>query len=183
VWVLDVKGSPWFVAIGGFRVKPIGDPKALVKAEGDAASPCQAQILDASKVAGREHLFLSAVNAAKSTETGLAVSKSITVETLLYASAQDQITKALAALGVKVKSTSVALMVFANSRADAEAGYGKAAVLLGEEDDGVLELDDEKAAALKKAYGIGDAELESAGGDRALGGLIVERGALLSLRR
>ena len=47
---------------------------------------------------------MAAVNAARSTETGLAVSKSITVEALLYASAQDQITKALARMGVNAKA-------------------------------------------------------------------------------
>ena len=116
MWVSGVKGSRFFVAIGGLRAN-MADPKALVT------------------------------------------------------------------LGVSAKTKAVALMVFAPSQAEAEDAYRKAAKLLGEEDDGVLELDDAKAVALKKAYGISDTELEAAGGENALGGLIVERGALLSLRR
>ena len=182
MWVSGVKGSSFFVAIGGFR-GDVADPKSLVRAVGEAASPHAAQIVDAGRVAGRDHLWMAAVNAARSTETGLALSKNITVEALLYASAQDQITKALATLGVSAKTTAVALMVFAPTQAEAEGAYREAAKLLGVEDDGVLELDDAKVAALKKAYGISDAELEAAGGEKALSGLIVERGALLSLRR
>jgi tRNA threonylcarbamoyladenosine modification (KEOPS) complex Cgi121 subunit len=182
MWVSGIKGSPLFVAIGGFRVE-VGDPKALVRAVSEASAPHAAQIVDAGRVAGRDHLFMAAVNAARSTETGMAVSKSITVEAILYASAQDQITKALALLGVTAKSSTVALVVFAPSRGEAEESYGKAAKLLGEEDDGVLEIDEVKTASLRKTYGIGDEELEAAGGPGALGRLVVERGALLSLRR
>lgn len=182
MWVSCVKGSRFFVAIGGFRVK-IADPKALVKAVGEATSPHAAQIVDAGCVAGRDHLWLAAVNAARSTETGFALSKNITVEALLYASAQDQITKALATLGVSAKTKAVALMVFSPSLAEAESAYRKASMLLGDEDDSVLELNDEKKIVLKKTYGISDAELEAAGGETALCGLIVECGTLLSLRR
>lgn len=150
MWVSGIKGSPLFVAIGGFRAE-VSDPKALVKAVSDATAPHPVQIMDAGKIAGRDHLFMAAVNAAKSTETGLAVSKSITVEAILYGSAQDQITKALVLLGVTAKSTSVALMVFAPSRAEAEGAYRKAAKLLGKEDDNVLEINDAKAASLRKS--------------------------------
>ena len=38
MWVSGVKGSRFFVAIGGFRVN-ITDPKALVKAVGEATTP------------------------------------------------------------------------------------------------------------------------------------------------
>jgi tRNA threonylcarbamoyladenosine modification (KEOPS) complex Cgi121 subunit len=183
VWVSGVKDSRWFVAIGGFRVNVVKEARALVKMVSDAASPHPAQIVDAAKVAGRDHLFLAAVNAVKSTETGVAVSKNITVEALLYASAQDQITRALEMLGVTGKSTSVALMIFAPSKAEAEDAYRKAAAHLGEEDDKVLELTEGKVASLKRTYGVSEEELKSAGGPSALGGLIVERGALLSLRR
>jgi KEOPS complex subunit Cgi121 len=183
VWVSGIKDSPWFVAIGGFRVKRVKNPKALVGAISVAVAPYLAQIVDAEKVAGREHLFMAAVNAAKSTETGMAVSKSITVEALLYASAQDQITRALSILGVSPKSTTIALTVFAHSQEEVELAYSKAAKHLGEEDDGVLEIDDLKAGYLKETYGVGDEELRAVGGPEALGRLIIERGALLSLRR
>jgi tRNA threonylcarbamoyladenosine modification (KEOPS) complex Cgi121 subunit len=182
MWVSSVRDSRFFVAIGGFRGS-VAHPKVLVKAIGEAASPHSAQIVDAGHVAGRDHLWMAAVNAARSTETGLAMSKNITVEALLYASAQDQITKAIATLGVSVKTIAVALMVFAPTQVEAEVAYRKAAKLLGVEDDGVLELDAAKAIVLKKSYRISDTELEAAGGEKALSGLIVERGALLSLRR
>lgn len=178
-----VKDSPWAVSIGGFTARSPLDPKRIVKEATEAVAPQLAQLLDADGVAGYDHLLMAAVNAARSTETGLSVSKSITVEALLYASAQDQITKALAKMGLNSKSRRIALMVFAGNPKETEAAYRRVAALLGGEDDSVLGLDPEKYERLKKAYGIGDAELEAAGGPDALGRLIVERGALLSLRR
>ena len=178
-----VKDSPWAVSIGGFRARGPLDPKRIVKEATSAVAPQLAQLLDADGVAGYDHLLMAAVNAARSTETGLSVSKSITVEALLYASAQDQITKALGRMGLSSESKRIALMVFANKPKEAEAAYRRVAGVLGEEDDSVLDLDDAKWKRLKKTYGVGDAELEAAGGPDALGRLIVERGALLSLRR
>jgi tRNA threonylcarbamoyladenosine modification (KEOPS) complex Cgi121 subunit len=183
MWTSGIKGTNWFVTLGGFRVSRIIDPRALVKTITEATSPHTAQILDATKVSGKDHLYMAAVNAAKSMETGMAVSKSIAVEALLYASTQDQIMKALAMMGLKVGSTDVALIVFANSRDDAEKAYVKAAEVLGKEDDSVLEMNKEKAVSLRKAYGIGDEELDAAGGQENLSRLIIERGALLSLHR
>jgi len=183
VWSSGIKGTDWFVAIGGFRVAEVRDPRVLVRTVADAASPQLTQIFDAGRVAGRDHLYMAAVNAAKSTESGMAVSKNITVEALLYASAQDQITKALATMGINIDSKKVALIVFAHNRAEAEKGYNRVVKLLGCEDDSVLEIDAEKAETLRESYGIGDDELKAAGGSEALGSLIVERGTLLSLRR
>jgi len=178
-----IKNSPWVVSIGGFRSRKALELKGLIREAAEAAAPQLAQLFDADMVAGYDHLFMAAVNAARSMETGLAVSKSITVEALLYASTQDQITKALVMMGLSKERGRIALMVFAKGREEAETAYGRVARFLGNEDDGVLDLDDDKRERLKVAYRIGDAELEAAGGGKALGSLIVERGALLSLRR
>ncbi len=181
--IAAIKDSPWAVAIGGFRAATPLDPRRVVREATEAAAPQLAQLLDADTVAGYEHLHMAAVNAARSTATGLSVSKNITVEALLYASARDQITKALAAMGLGAGSRRVALMVFASTAKETEAAYRRVAPILGEEDDSVLDLNPAKAERLKKAYGIGDAELGAADGLGALTGLIVERGSLLSLRR
>ena len=183
MWVSAIKDSDWFVVIGGFKMTSVGDPRTLVKSVGDAVSPQLAQIVDADRVAGKDHLYMAAVNAARSTKTGLAVSKNMTVEALLYASAQDQITKALVKMGVNADTKEIALMVFAHSKKEAKEAYAKAAKRLGTEDDSVLEIDAEKVKVLREEYDIGDEEIEAAGGSSALSGLIVERGSLLSLRR
>ena len=178
-----IKGSPWIVCISGFRVGRVDDTRRLVNAVAEAAAPSITQLLDAGRVAGYDHLLMAAVNAAKSMETGMAVSKTIAVESLLYASARDQITKALGLMGLTTRSTKVAIMVFATTEKNAVAAYGEAAKLLGEEDDSVLDLDVEKSKTLKKAYEITDTEIEAIGGPDTLTKLIVERGALLSIRR
>ncbi len=179
----EIKGSAWAVCIGSFRYLKMEDPKKLVRAVADAASPQPIQLVDAGKVAGYDHLLMAAVNATRSMGTGLSVSKSITVETLLYASAQDQIAKALDVMGINQKSRGIALIVFAQTTGEADAACRRAAKLLGEEDETLIELNAEKSVRLKRIFGVSDAEIEAIGRPDALGRLIVERGALLSLHR
>ena len=178
-----IKGTLWAVAIGGFRGADVSDPKRLVLKVAEAVRPQTAQLVDARMVASFEHLRMAAVNAANAIGGGFSVSKSIAIETLLRASTVDQISKAIEAIGVTPRTGGVAIVIFATSVPDAEEAYRRAAVILGEEDDSVLEIDDEKYHRLKEWFGIGEAELDAAGGRGALTGLIVERGALLSLRR
>ena len=178
-----IKGAPWAVAIGGFVGSDVSDPKHLVAQVAQAVKPQVAQLFDTAMVAGFEHLRMAAVNAVNATGGGFSISKSIAVETLIRASAVDQITKAIEAMGVTPRTIGVAVAVFAPTVHEAEEAYGRAAEVLGSEDDSVLEIDDEKLKRLREHFGIGDAELIAAGGRGAVPGLITERGALLSLRR
>ncbi len=178
-----IKNSPWAVAIGGFRDADVSDPRRLVTKVTKAVEPQVAQLFDAGMVAGFEHLHMASVNAASAIGGGYSISKSIATETMLRIAAVDQITKAIEAVGVNPRTRAVALIVFAPTVADAQAAYSKASALLGREDDSALGLDEAKYARLKEWYDVGDEELEAAGGRGSLVGLIVERGALLSLRR
>ena len=143
------------------------------------------QLFDADKVAGWEHLYMAAANAVKAYEGVGALSRSLPVEILLYASCSDQIKKAILAMGVTASTMRLALLVMVRSKASAEKVYRQAAGLLGVEDDGVLDVTEDKFERLKSTFGIGDKAIEAVGGDKlkALTDLIVERGALCLLRR
>ena len=86
VYRAGIKGSRWNVVIGGFREVDVSDVDELLRRLGEAVSPHVFQVFDADRVAGWEHLFFSAVNAVKAFQAGAAVSKSLAVEVLLYAS-------------------------------------------------------------------------------------------------
>ncbi len=180
-----IKGSDWAVSIGGFRDASIGDIDGFLERMGEAVAPALFQVFDADRVAGWEHLFFAAVNAVKAQEAGTAISRSLAIEVLLYVSCQDQISRALDLVGLTPSTERVALLVLADGEETAEKAFGRASVALGIEDDSVLGLDAEKCVRIKETFGVSDSELEAVGGSEldALMRLLVERGALLPLRR
>lgn len=185
VWTADIKGSEWTVAIGGFGNVSVGDVDAFLECLTEATAPAVYQVFDADRIAGREHLFFAAVNAVKAVQSGSAISRSLAIETLLYASCDNQISKALDATGISGSTSRVALVVLARGRKAAEGAFDRASLELGGADDSVLGLDADKIERVKDIFGVTDAEIEAVGGsdEEALCRLLVERGALLALRR
>lgn len=122
-------------------------------------------------------------------EKKMNISANLSVETLLYASAQRQIKKAVEMLGVKPFSTEIAVLVIGKTESLVETAIKKITHLLsGEPDDAVLELTDEKFRRIKDLFGISDLELEAQlirNGDKkeALISLIIEHVALLAIQR
>ncbi|MDP7207194.1 MAG: hypothetical protein QGH14_01240, partial [Candidatus Bathyarchaeota archaeon] len=66
-----------------------------------------------------------------------------------------------------------------------EAAFRKAFDILGKADDSVLALDEKKFREITQVFGVLENELKAVGGERysALTSLLVEKGALLPLRR
>ena len=185
VYTAGIKGSDWVLCIGGFRAGAVGDVDRLLERVEGAVSPHLFQLFDADRVAGWEHLYFAAVNAVRASEAGAAVSKSLPIEVLLYASCQDQIKRAFDILGLSASTERVALLVMAEETEDAERAFERASRLIGTEDDTVLLVDDEKFKNLRRVYSVSDLELEAVGGPKgaALTRLLIERGALLPVRR
>lgn len=180
-----INGSEWFVCIGGFRCAAISDVDAFLERLKTVASSSIVQVLDARHVAGWEHLFFAAVNAVKALDSKRGLAKNLGIETLLYASCQDQISTAFQILGVSPETEELALIVFSKDERDAESSFKKAADFIGLEEDRVLEVTEDKLETLKRVFGISDLELETRGREshEALTSLIIERGALLAARR
>ncbi|MCW4036735.1 MAG: KEOPS complex subunit Cgi121 [Candidatus Bathyarchaeota archaeon] len=180
-----IKGSDWYASIGGFRGIRAVDVDELLSRVGEAAHPSPFQLFDADSVAGWKHLYFAAVNAVNAFEGGTAISRSLAMESLLYASCQDQIDRALELIGISPETERAALLVLAKSLVDAERAFSGVSSVLGVADDSVLKVDGVKFERIKEAFGVSDLELEAVGGSReeALTWLVVERGALLSIRR
>jgi len=180
-----IKGSSFSASIGGFTGVRVGDLEVFLSRLGRAAETAVFQVFDAGMVAGWEHLFFAAVNAVRSFESVTPISRSLGIEALLHASCQDQISRAFEVMGVSEDSERVALLVLAEGPGAAELAYERVAGLLGDEDDSVLKVSGEKFASIVEVFSISNAELEAVGGPlkKALGRAMVERGALLGLRR
>lgn len=180
-----IKGSDKAVSIGGFRGVPVNDVDELLSSLHRATSPAVFQIFDATRIAEWRHLYMAAVNAVGAFESGSPISRGLGIEVLLYASCQDQISRALEVIGVGPDTEKLAMVVLSNGPGEAEAAFERAAYLLGEADDSVLELDRIKFREISKVFGVSENALEAVGGERdeALTSLLVEKGALLPLRR
>jgi len=174
------------VSILGFRGVRVSEVEAFLKELKGAASPAEVQVFDADRVAGWRHLFFAGVNALKAFKSGRSVSGGLAVETLVYASGQGQIGKAIKMLGVKESSSNLAVLIIGTDRGVVERATERVSRLVpGRIDDGVLEIRSEgKFNELASLFGITREELEtvvSETREEALTMLVIERGALLSI--
>ena len=165
--------------ISGIKIKDVN--RTLVELD-EIKGEAFFQIFDADKVAGWKHLYYSAINALYAAETGLTISNKIEIEALLYASAQDQISKAIEMIGVTSATKNLALLVIAENP---ESTTKSIIQYLGKEDEDVLDLDEDKFHNLKEVYEITDKALVTLDGNKydALESLIIEKCALMPLLR
>jgi len=180
---LEVLGR--LVEVAGFRKARVGDPAELIeKLRGlEELKGVAFQLLDAGMVAGEEHLLVSAFNALRAFEMGLNVSSDLGIEALTFASAQRQIAKAIKLMGLKPGEMDIAVLLIAGSGEAATRALEAIGRALGaERDDGVLEVDEEKAGRIAETFGLSEAELSACsrlgGLAEAVKALVLERVAL-----
>lgn len=175
-----------FVEITGFAGVAVGNEKDFMATLRDVVpKTVEAQFFDADLVATWQHLYFAVLNALMAFQNKRNISKSIAVEVMLYASAQRQIKKAIAKMGVKQGSSKVAVVIIGSNETLVDAGFVAVKNCLGlDADASVLELSKEKLLRIKSAFSISEAELEVAtlktGTAPVLVDLVVERVALLS---
>lgn len=168
----------------GIKIDNVDNFISLIRAK---AGDCQFQVLNANMIAGFEHIYFAVLNALKSFRSRLNISKSLAVETMIFASGQDQIKEAIKILGVKPGLQDIAVMVIADKQDDAISTLSNILDSLGgERDKSVIELTDEKIPAIMSAFNISNSELEASmrGSIKdALKSAIIERMALLVTQR
>ena len=176
-----------FVGIAGFREAQITDVPAFIEAIREKIGHNTLQLFNADHVGGWEHLYFAALNALKAFQDRRNLAGRLDVEILLYASGQDQISKAFTLLGLTPQASRLALVTLTESEGEALAAIKRATPLLGVPDDAVLEVNGEKFKRLREVFSISDEELEAVaepGAEfSALTLLLVERSALLAVHR
>jgi len=177
-----------YVMITGFRDAKIDDLNSFLDQIKNRIPPnVSVQFFDAERVAGWQHLFFAAYNALLSMKQKRAISKSLSMEILLYASAQHQIKRATEIIGITSKSSRIAVIIV-NSKASrakqALSAISQHVKVLP--DESVLELDTRKIGTIRKTFRITDNELKATETGRNLcrvvTDLIIERMALLATR-
>jgi len=173
----------WHVVFLGFKNVKIPDINGLLDRIRSEASNCQVQIFDAMMIAGLDHLYFSVLNALKAFDSGNKISSSPAMEILLYASGQNQISKAIEMLGVKPGSSQIIAVILSKSKRESfQAARKISQIIGGEQSDKVIDLTDEKFKIIKSKFKVTDAELEATlrrSKKEALASILIERSALL----
>jgi KEOPS complex subunit Cgi121 len=178
-----------YIAVAGFRNVKVSDVNGFFDMIRKKLKDANVQFFDAKLIAGWKHLYFAALNALNAFKNKTNISNSVAVETLLYASAQRQINKAVELLGIKPESSQIAVLVIAKTKQKIVTILETVSELISDErDDSVIELTSEKVNGVKRLFGISnlelEAKLEKKGFEKeALIDLVIEHGALLATQR
>ncbi len=133
----------------------------------------QGLLLNADMICGKDHLVSATNHAIRAFERGMNCSSSLPMETLLYASGERQISKALKKMNIKVGSERLALVLF--DVVDVEPILKD---LRLSRDDDVLDASIEKALR----FGISNEEMKAVPEDM-IEDLVLERVAFVGLQK
>ncbi len=187
--IIDLSEDQRFVVVSAFRVPKDMDPSVALIELRSAIPGSEIQFFDGGHIAGKEHLEIAAINALHAFKSGIGISRSLAMETLLYASAQKQIDVAITRVGVTQDSKIVGFVAFSETGEDARVLEEKIAQIVDVELNEKLleEWSENKTRKIMTLYGISATELEAVKMPRqeineAIKKAVVERVALLSTR-
>ncbi|MGA3112442.1 MAG: KEOPS complex subunit Cgi121 [Candidatus Bathyarchaeia archaeon] len=175
-----------YTEITGFKGVRFSDAEAFLKeCRKKPRLNVDLQFFDAGLIASHQHLYFAVLNALQAFRNNTNLSKSLAVETMLYASAQRQIQRAIQLCGIKPQTTNMAVTIIGKKAVEIRDQLKEIAVIVNAEfDDTVLEMTPLKLEEIKEAFQIKPEEVMSVicDGDfeAAVVSLVVERVALLS---
>lgn len=184
-----IEESEMYVEITGFKHVKINDIEKFFETIRKEKPPnVEIQFFDAKLVATWQHLYFAVLNALTAFKNRENISKSLAMETMIYASAQHQIRKAMELLGVKLTTSEMAMLIIGEKPETIKSALSTVSKHVnGQCDERILELSKEKATLIQKTFGISDVELktviEKNDLARALTDLVIERMALLATQR
>jgi tRNA threonylcarbamoyladenosine modification (KEOPS) complex Cgi121 subunit len=175
-----------YTEITGYRNIKFARAEAFLKANRkETQENIDIQFFNAQLIATQEHLYYAALNALQAFHNKTNISKSLAMETMLYASAQRQIQKAIQRCGINPETTSMAVTIIGEDPPQIKTTLQAISTYVGvEPDEKVLEMSNFKEHKIIETFQITDEELKSVmkNGNReeAVVNLIIERVALLS---
>ena len=174
-----------YVEITGYQGVAFDKAEAFLKANRkQTRQNVDIQFFDAQLIASQEHLYFAVLNALQAFKNKTNLSKSPAMETILYASAQRQIQRAIERCGIKPQTKSMALIIIGEDPKQIQNALQAVTKSVGSEpDESVLEMAKNKEAKIKKAFEITDEELktlENGNQQKAIVNLVIERVALLA---
>jgi tRNA threonylcarbamoyladenosine modification (KEOPS) complex Cgi121 subunit len=142
------------------------------------------QFFDAELIATQEHLYFAVLNALQAFKNKTNLSKSPAMETLIYASAEGQIQKAIEICGIKPQTRNMAVAIIGEDPKQMQNTIEALTKSLGSEPDpNVLEMTKTKETKIKKIFQITNEELKTAENndhEKAIINIVIEQVALLA---
>jgi len=184
----NIKETNEVVQITGYKNLRIGNSKEFVKKIRETLSQnVWVQFFDPSVIATWQHLFFAIINAQLSFKNGRNIAKSIEMETLLYASAQHQINKAIKKVGIKSDSSDIAIVMVANKEEQIDEAILLISKFLEKEpDESILKFSCKKHEKIVRVFDISKNEINAiikeANIGKAIRDIVLEKMALLSTR-
>lgn len=187
--IFDIPELSRHVWISGFKGEPPNVEEILRTTQEKLPEVC-VQLVDLRKVAGSRHLFLATYNALKSFNSKQSISRTLSMEILLYVSANRQINEALKRAGITDDTQEIAAIAVGPSHEAVAAARDLLELLVDTRSRDEL-LDSWPASrieAVRRNYGIGSEELtavirEDEDTSKAVERLAIERSALLTVTR
>jgi tRNA threonylcarbamoyladenosine modification (KEOPS) complex Cgi121 subunit len=143
------------------------------------------QFFDAELTASQQHLYFAVLNALQAFQNKTNISKSQAMETMLYASAQRQIQRAIQQCGIRPETRNMAVLIIGEKPNLLKSVVETISEYVGvEPDDEVLEMSRAKEKKIIKSFQITDEEIKAVmkndNHETAVVNLVIERVALLS---
>ncbi len=175
-----------FAEITGYKNVNFFQTEELLKSQRKQnQKDIEIQFFDAALIATQEHLYFALLNALKAFQNKTNISKSLAMETMLYASAQRQIKKAIQRCGIKPGTSTMAVMLLGENPTQIETGLQKITMCIGTKpDEKVLKMTQTKEKEIIETFQITDKEINTIMKNHerssAVISLVIERIALLS---
>ncbi len=175
-----------YVEITGYRGVSFEAAEALLKKNRkQTTQDLNVQFFEADYVATSQHLYFAVLNALQAFQNKTNRSKTPAMETILYASAQRQIQKAIERCGIKPQTKNMALTIIGEDPKQIETTLETVNESIGSfPDETVLEMTKAKSTKIEKVFQLTKEELATVMtvGDQteAIVNLVIERVALLS---
>ena len=176
------------VWISAFNSRP-KDPEELFRIASEKCPTVSVQLVDLDMVPGQRYLQLATVNAVKSFHSKQPIAKTLSMELLLYISAEKQIVRALKRVGVTTETRRVVGVAVGPSPDISEAAHFLSVMLGQDGDDRLLdEWSRQRIESVRSGFDIGDKELEAIIHPNeteamAVERLAVERSAMLAAKK
>ncbi|MEM2896532.1 MAG: KEOPS complex subunit Cgi121 [Candidatus Bathyarchaeia archaeon] len=161
---------------------------AIKKFKGDLGE-VEVQFFDSKKIAGWEHLYFAALNALKAFRNKNNISKSLSMELLLYASAERQIKDAIQKIGIEPNGKEITVAIVIDEKAIHEDLMDRILSIVNGKlsETGLEEWSKDKVKILKDTFKISNLELNALkrkgmSTKEIVKKLIIERMAILSIK-
>lgn len=175
-----------YLEIIGFRNVKFVRAETFLKANRlEICRGVEIQFFDADLIATQEHLLFAVINSLETFKNKTNLSKSAVMETMLYASAQRQIQKAIQQCGIKPSTINMAATIIGEKPTQLKnAVEAISEAVDAKPDQSVLEMSISKYNKIKKVFQISNEEintvLKNGNSQEALVSLVIERVALFA---